>query len=217
MPLFTMVSAGAIQTSIAFLYNLPKPLFNIVFRRLPSKMTKFLQQNMPKYEDMKRVEVVPNNEAQRQTLEEWQKQTGKRAQYKNGEIDFSDVAEHKEKFNDTLDDNIPNTSNPRSKVSKAQDKAAQQMLNSKNGREKIGKYIGKDPKDVTYEDYTCWKDDALNQGTPHHNPKTPHETIDGKEIMWVPKKYHDVAWGGIDHNGGVSMLKSIRNYFELNI
>lgn len=216
LPLFTMASAGAIQTAIAYLYNLPKPIYNIIFKALPNKMINFLQEYMPKYDNIKRGEVVPKNDVQKQTLEEWEKQAGKKAQYKNGEIDYSYVAKHSEKLEGTLDDYIPKSSNPRSKISQAQDRAAHQMLKSKIGREKIGKYVGKEPKDVVYEDYTRWKDDALNKDTPSHNPLTPHETIDGKEIMWVPKKYHDVAWGGIDHTGGVSMLKSIRNYFDLN-
>lgn len=217
LPLFKMASAGAIQKAIAFLYNLPKPLFRFIFKVLPSKMKSFLKEYMPSYEDYSRGNVIPKNDTQKQTLDEWEKQTGKRAKYKNGEIDFSDVAEHKEKLNGTLDDNIPNGANPRAKVSHAQDRAANQMLNSKTGRQKIADYVGKNPKDIKYDDYTSWKDDSLNQGKPNHNPKTPHESIDGREIMWVPKRFHDVAWGGISHNGGVSMLKSIRNYFGLNI
>lgn len=217
LPLFKMVSAGAIQKAIPFLYNLPKPLFNIIFKVLPSKMKSFLKEYMPSYNGYSRGNVIPKNDTQKQTLDEWEKQTGKRAKYKNGEIDFSDVAEHKERLNGTLDNNIPNGANPRANVSHAQDCAANQMLNSKTGREKIAKYLGKNPNDITYEDYTSWKDDSLNQGKPNHNPKTPHESIDGREIMWVPKRFHDVAWGGISHNGGVSMLKSIRTYFGLNI
>lgn len=217
LPLFKMDSAGAIQIGIAFLYNLPKPLFNLIFKALPPKMKTFLDKYMPKYDDLKRGEVVPKNDIQKQTLDDWEKKTGKRAKYKNGEIDFSDVAEYKEKLNGTLDDNIPKGSDPRTKVSKAQDRAAIQMLNRETGRKKIAEYVGKSPKEVTYNDYTSWKDDSLNNGKPNHNPKTPHESIDGTEIMWVPKKFHDVSWGGIDHNGGVSMLKSIRNYFGLNL
>lgn len=217
LPLFKMVSAGAIQKAIAFLYNLPKPLFIFIFKVLPSKMKSFLKEYMPSYEDYSRGNVIPKNDTQKQTLDEWEKQTGKRAKYKNGEIDFSDVAEHKEKLNGSLDDNIPNGTDPRKKVSFAQDRAANQMLNSKTGRVKIANYVGKNPNDIKYEDYTSWKDDSLNQGKPNHNPKTPHESIDGREIMWVPKRFHDVAWGGISHTGGVSMLKSIRNYFGLNI
>ena len=86
------------------------------------------------------------------------------------------------------------------------------MLKSKKGRSIIGRYVGKSPKDITVDDYTCWKDDMLNFGKPNHNPLTPHETIDGKYMQWVPKKYHDVSWGGFFHHGGVSLLKSIRNY-----
>ena len=217
LPLFKMASAGAIQKAIAFLYNLPKPLFRIIFKVLPSKMKSFLKEYMPSYDDYSRGDVIPKNETQKQTLDEMARQTGKKPKYKNGEIDFSDVAEHKEILNGTLDDNIPNGANPRAKVSHAQDRAANQMLNSKTGRQKIADYVGKNPKDIKYDDYTSWKDDSLNQGKPNHNPKTPHESIDGREIMWVPKRFHDVAWGGISHNGGVSMLKSIRNYFGLNI
>lgn len=216
-PLFTMVSAGAIQKAIFFLYNLPKPIFKIIFKSLPLKMTTFLKEYMPKYEDIKRGEVIPKNDIQKRTLDKWQELTGKRAKYKNGEPDFREVAEHIEKLKGSLDDNIPKGSDPRSDVSKAQDRAANQMLNSKMGRKKIADYVGKKPSDITYNDYTSWKDDALNLGKPNHNPKTPHETIDGKYIMWIPKQFHDVSWGGIDHYGGVSMLKSIRNYFDLNI
>ena len=112
----------------------------------------------------------------------------------------------------SLDKNIPETLDPRSKVFKAQEAARDQMLKSKKGRSIIGRYVGKSPKDITVDDYTCWKDDMLNFGKANHNPLTPHETIDGKYMQWVPKKYHDVSWGGVSHSGGVSLLKSIRNY-----
>ena len=217
LPLFKMASAGAIQKGIIDLYNLPKPLFNLIFKFLPSKMQLFLNDYMPKYDQIKRGVVIPKNEAQKQTLQDWKNQTGKNAEYKNGEPDFEPVSEYVQSLDGTLDDNIPKGTDPRKNVSKAQDKAANLMLSSRDGRKKIADYVGKNPKDIDYNDYTCWKDDALNQGKPNHNPKTPHESIDGKKIMWVPKRYHDVAWGGIDHYGGVSMLKSVRNFFGLNV
>ncbi|MBR5436210.1 MAG: VWA domain-containing protein [Muribaculaceae bacterium] len=224
LPLFLKVggaTAGAIQKAIFVLFNMPKPIFNLIFRMLPSKMNTFLREYMPKYDDFKRGKVKHKNEAERKTLEEIKKQTGKDLKYKNGEPDLESVAEHKEKLDGGIDANIPKGKDPRKNVSIVQDKAANQMLNSESGRKKISDYIrkhtGENPKVVTKEHYYKWKDDTYNQGKPWHNPKTPHESIDGKYVMWVPKKYHDVSWGGIGHNGGVSMLKSIRNYFGLNV
>lgn len=220
LPLFLKVggaTAGAIQKAIFVLFNMPKPIFNLIFRILPSKMKTFLREYMPKYEDFKRGKVKPKNEGQRKTLEEIKKQTGKDLKYKNGEPDLESVAEYTVETDGTLDDNIPKGPDPRKNVSVAQDRAANKMLSEKRGRKIIADYNGKNPKDVTMEDYYKWKDDVHNIGKPWHNPKTPHESIDGKKIMWVSKKYHDVSCGGLDHNGGVSMLKSIRNYFGLNV
>lgn len=209
-PLFKMTAASAIQKAIFFLYSLPKPIYDLIYKVLPSKMKMFIKEDMPKYEDLKRGEVLPKNDTEKQILDEYEKQTGKCARYKNGEPDFSPVAEFKVKLKGGLDNNIRKGTELRGYVHEAQVSAANTMLKTRKGRRLIAKYVGKNPKDVIDQDYTCWKDDALN-------PKTPHETIDGKYIMWVPKKYHDVARGGLSHNGGVSMLKSIRNYFGLNI
>ena len=224
LPLFLKVggaTVGAIQKTIFVLFNMPKPIFNLIFRMLPSKMNTFLREYMPKYDDFKRGKVKPKNEAQKEALAEWKRQTGKDAKYKNGEVDFRPVSVHVEKLHGGLDANIPKGKDPRKNVSIVQDKAANQMLNSKSGRKKISDYIrkhtGETPKVLTEEHYSKWKDDAYNQGKPWHNPLTPHESIDGKYIMYVPKKYHDVSCGGLDHNGGVSMLKSIRNYFGVNV
>ena len=211
-PLFIQASAGAIQKAIFLLYNLPKGLFNIVFKILPESMRSFLTEIMPSKEAFKVGKVIPSSEQQSKALEAMQKETGKAMRYKNGEIDFKPVSKFQVKLKGSLDKNIPETLDPRSKVFKAQEAARDQMLKSKKGRKTIGQYVGKSPKDITIDDYTCWKDDMLNFGKPNHNPLTPHETIDGKYMQWVPKKYHDVSWGGVSHSGGVSLLKSIRNY-----
>lgn len=211
-PLFIQASAGAIQKAIFLLYNLPKGLFNIVFKILPESMRSFLTEIMPSKEAFKVGKVIPSSEQQSKALEAMQKETGKAMRYKNGEIDFKPVSKFQVKLKGSLDKNIPETLDPRSKVFKAQEAARDQMLKSKKGRKTIGQYVGKSPKDITVDDYTCWKDDMLNFGKPNHNPLTPHETIDGKYMQWVPKKYHDVSWGGVSHSGGVSLLKSIRNY-----
>jgi hypothetical protein len=84
------------------------------------------------------------------------------------------------------------------------------MLQSADGRKKIAKYLGKSTDNLTLDDFFAWKDDRLNIRKPNHNPFTPHETIDGKYIQFVPKKYHDKDWHGFSHNGGVSLLKQIR-------
>lgn len=211
-PLFFQASAGAMQRAICLLYNLPNGLFNIVFKILPESMRSFLAEAMPKKEVFNVGKVIPSSEQQAKALEAMQKETGKAMRYKNGEIDFKPVSKFQVKLKGSLDKNIPETLDPRSKVFKAQEAARDQMLKSKKGRSIIGQYVGKSPKDITVDDYTCWKDDMLNFGKPNHNPLTPHETIDGKYMQWVPKKYHDVTWGGFFHHGGVSLLKSIRNY-----
>lgn len=218
LPLYAlhkMSSAGAIQKAIFTLYNFPRPLFYFVYNHLPSKMTDYLTQNMPKYEDYCRGKVLDIRN--KETLKMFREQTGKDMVYKNGEPDFTPAAKYKVKLIGGLNRNIPKGSDVRKKVSIAQENAARQMLGEQKGRKIIAGYVGKNPKDVTYEDFTCWKDDAKNIGKPNHTPLTPHETIDGMYIQWIPKKYHDVSWGGISHNGGVSMLKSIRNHFNLNV
>lgn len=211
-PLFILASAGAIQKAIFLLYNLPNGLFNIVFKILPESMRTFLTEIMPSKEAFKVGKVIPSSEQQAKALEAMQKETGKAMRYKNGEIDFKPVSKFQVKLKGSLDKNIPETLDPRSKVFKAQEAARDQMLKSKKGRKTIGQYVGKSTKGITVDDYTCWKDDMLNFGKPNHNPLTPHETIDGRCMQWVPKKYHDVSWGGVSHSGGVSLLKSIRNY-----
>lgn len=211
-PLFIPASAGAIQKAIFLLYNLPNGLFNIVFKILPESMRAFLTEIMPSKEAFKVGKVIPSSEQQAKALEAMQKETGKAMRYKNGEIDFKPVSKFQVKLKGSLDKNIPETLDPRSQVFKAQEAVRDQMLKSKKGRKTIGQYVGKSTKDITVDDYTCWKDDMLNFGKPNHNPLTPHETIDGRYIQWVPKKYHDVSWGGVSHSGGVSLLKSIRNY-----
>ena len=211
-PLFAEAGAGAIQQAIFVLYNLPKGLFDIVFKVLPESMKAFLTEIMPSRDAFKFGEVIPASEQQAKALEAMRQETGKAMRYKNGEIDFSPVSKYKVKLRGSLDKNIPETLDPRAKVFKAQEAARDQMLKSKKGRKTIAQYVGKSPKDVNVDDYTCWKDDMLNFGKPNHNPLTPHETIDGRQMQWVPKKYHDVSWGGVSHSGGVSLLKSIRNY-----
>ncbi len=209
-PLYLMKNAGKLQMSIMFLYNLPKGLFQIVFNTLPQNMQEFLKKNLPSRQNFNFGEVLPQNEQQKSILDEIQKESGKRIKYKNGQIDFSPVSRYTVKLPGSLDKCIPETLNPRDKVCKAQEIAGNLMLKDKKGAKIIANYVGKSPLDINIDDYTCWKDDALNFGKPNHNPLTPHETVDGKYIMYVPKKFHDVNYGGLSHNGGVSLLKAIR-------
>lgn len=212
LPLITLTSPGAMQGAICALYNMPNFLFNIVFKCLPSKLQTFLKTNMPKKSDFKVGKVQAMNVEQQKKLEEIRRKTGKYLRYKYGEVDFTPVAEYQVKLPGSLHDCIPDTLDPRSKVSKAQEIAGKRMLQSADGRKKIAKYLGKSTDNLTLDDFFAWKDDRLNIGKPNHNPFTPHETIDGKYIQFVPKKYHDAGngWYGFSHNGGVSLLKQIR-------
>ena len=214
MPLFVQTSAGAMQKAIFVLYSLPKGVFNVVFKMLPEKVKEFLTGIMPNKDSFNKGKVIPVGEQQQKTLDAMRKETGKVMKYKNGETDFGPVAKYKVRLRGSLDSNIPQTLDPRSKVYKAQEAARDQMLKSKKGRNIIAQYVGKSQSDVNVDDYTCWKDDMLNFGKPSHNPLTPHETIDGRYIMWVPKKYHDASCGGVSHSGGVSLLKSIRIFLS---
>lgn len=212
--LFVQTSAGAMQKAIFILYCLPKGLFNMIYKKLPNDMKTFLTNVMPRKGDINVGEVKPGSEQQAKALDAMRRETGKAMRHKNGEIDFDPVSKFKVKLRGSLDSNIPETLDPRTKVFMAQEAARDQMLKSKKGRKLIAQYVGKSPAEVNIDDYTCWKDDMRNFGKPTHNPLTPHETIDGQYIMWVPKKYHDVSWGGVSHSGGVSLLKSIRNYLN---
>lgn len=208
----SMSSAAAIQASIFALYKFPPFLFKITHKLLSPKTIQFLEQNMPK-EGLKRGVVVPANEKEEKALKLYKNQTGKDMCYKNGEPDFSKAAKYSVRLEGGLDSKIPNGVNTRANVSKAQDWAGRKMLSERRGRKMIADYVGKPLKEVTFEDYTRWKDDALNAGTPNHNPLTPHETIDGKSIMWVPKSIHDV----VHHTGGTAFLKYVREFFNLNV
>lgn len=214
VPLIVQSSAGAIQSAICSIYSLPDFLFNIVFKLLPSNMQNFLIQIMPSKSNFKVGKVKAANKVQQRKLDEIRRNTGKDLRYKYGEVDFTPVAEYQVKLPGSLDKCIPDTLDPRSKVSRAQEIAGNKMLESAKGRKKIARYVGKFPTRLTFDDYIAWKDDRLNIGKPNHNPLTPHETIDGKYIQWVPKKYHDAAngWDGFAHSGGVSLLKYIRTY-----
>lgn len=213
----TRLSAGTIQRLIVLLYSCPKPMYYLIRSLLPSRINTIVDKFMPKYESIKRGVVIPRNDKEEQTLREIKQTYGKKLVYKHGEPDFTPVAEYKVRLKGTLDSNIPHTDKPRQKVSIAQDNAGKQMITSRKGRKIIAKYLHKSIRSITMDDYYQWKDDALNIGTTNHNPKTPHETIDGLYIMWVPKKYHDVSWNGIAHTGGVSMLESIRTGFNKNL
>lgn len=213
----TRLSAGTIQRLIALLYSYPKPLYYLIRSLLPSSFKTTIDKFMPKYEFIKRGIVIPRNDKEERTLREIKQTYGKKLVYKHGEPDFTPIAEYKVRLKGTLDSNIPPTPKPRTKVSIAQDNAGKQMISSRKGKKIIAKYLNKSIRSITMDDYYQWKDDALNIGTTNHNPKTPHETIDGLYIMWVPKKYHDVSWNGIAHTGGVSMLESIRTGFNKNL
>lgn len=223
LPLFLMNSVQGIQKAITILFNLPKPIFNIIGKLLPTKMRDFIfgvngdprTAYMPSYDNYKRGNVQPdpkskNYEKQKQLLDEHKRKTGKSLKYKNGEPDFSDIAEYEQPLKGGLDSNVPQGNKVRPNVHYAQDKAADAMMKSKQGSKVIGDYVGKKPNSITYEDYQSWKEDRLNNGA---NPKTPHEKIDGTGIQWVPTDMHDT----FKHTGGVSMTESIRNFFGLNI
>ena len=215
-PLIIQSSAGAIQKAITFLYGLPNFLHKIIFKMLSKNMQKFLKETMPSKSNMKVGKVKASNVAQQRKLDEIRRITGKDLRYKNGEVDFTPVSAHQVKLPGSLDKCIPETLDPRSKVYKAQELAGNIMLESSEGRKKIARYVGKSQYKLTFDDYTAWKDDRLNIGRHNHNPLTPHETIDGKYIQWVPKKYHDAGngWEGFSHSGGVSLLKNIRTYLS---
>lgn len=215
-PLIFNSSAAAMQSAICWLYNLPKPLHYIIRSLCSFKMKKFLSNNMVSYSDYKRGTFIPNSDQQREAAEAFKKLTGRYPRYKNGEIDFSPIAKHKIKLENGLDNVIPKGKDVRKNVHKAQEYAADQMIKSKEGRKKIADYLGISPDQVKdYEQFRKWKDDELRRGTTSFNPLTPHETSDGREILYVPKRFHDVAWGGISHTGGVSMLSRIREVFDI--
>lgn len=215
MPLVFNTSAAAMQQSIGWLYQLPKPLYKMVKVLSSPKMKKFLDTYIGDYDGIARGEYVPNTPQQEKAVEEFKKITGKYPKYKDGEIDLSPVAKYEVELDGGLDNNIPRGKDVRANVHFAQDKAAEQMLNSPKGRKIIADYHNIPIDDVKYEYYTDWKDDALNRGKPNFNPLTPHETVDGCKILYVPKRFHDVAWGGISHKGGVARLRDIRTFFEL--
>lgn len=213
-PLIINTSAAAMQSSIYWLYNLPKPM-HYFFRSLTSsKMKKFLNEEMVSYKNYKRGKFIPATEQQKEAAEIFKKITGKYPRYKNGEIDFDPVAKFKVPLKKGLDNVIPKGKDVRKNVHKAQEFAADQMINSKEGKKIIAEYNNISPEEVNnYEQYRKWKDDELRRDTPEFDPLTPHETSDGKEILFVPKRLHDVGWGGISHTGGVSMLSRIRDTF----
>lgn len=210
-PLFVQSSAAAIQSSVNWLYELPQWAYYIIYKLLPAKMKEFLKQNMPLYNQYSRGVVKAINPEQQKLLDEHKRITGKSMKYKYGQPDFSDIADYQAKLKGGLDGNIPGGANPRSNVHIAQEKFGQQMVNDSAGRQKIADYMGKNPNDITLDDFWAYKDNAL--GKPNHGPFTPHETIDGKGIQLVPTNFHEA----FRHSGGVSMLKSIRTYFSLNV
>jgi len=69
-------TAGAIQKAIFVLFNMPKPIFNLIFRILPSKMKSYIVENMPKCDNIKRGADKSNNEALRKVHEEIKEKTG---------------------------------------------------------------------------------------------------------------------------------------------
>lgn len=210
LALFLQKSVPLIQRAIPKLYALPKWLFNLIFKLLPEKMKKFLQENMPQYDNYKRGDVKPSGDTEAKTLEDIKNKTGHTLKYNGGEPDFEPISDAKIELDGGLDNNIPKDSDPRKAVSIAQDNAARKLLSTESGRQKIADYVGKSPADINpndLSDYYSWKDDSLGK---RGYPLTPHETIDGKNMLWVNKNWHDVSWGGIHHNGGVSMLRSIR-------
>ena len=207
-PLFALKSVAAVQRAVFFLFRLPKPLYNIVVKLLPSKLTEYLKGNFPTYDNFNRGKVNPSNEQQKEILDKFRKETGKDMYYKNGELDFGPVAKYKVKLRGGLDAYIPEGKAARDNVGKkAQEPAMKQMLKQKKGRKLIADYVGKNPKDVSDTDFISWKDDSLNIGKPNHNPLVPHETNDGRYIYYVPKMYHNPV---MRHTGGVSMLEQIR-------
>lgn len=210
-PLFAQSNAAAIQSSVNWLYELPQWAYNIIHKLLPANMKTFMKENMLAYEQYNRGLVKAVNPEQQKLLEEFKRKTGKPMKYKYGQPDFSDIADFQAELKGGLDGNIPNGANPRSNVHLAQEEFGRQMVKDAVGRQKIADYMGKNPNDITLDDFWAYKDNAL--GKPNHGPFTPHETIDGKSIQLVPTNFHEA----FRHNGGVSMLKSIRTYFNINV
>lgn len=204
IPLRSMSSAALIQRAIIILYSLPEFLFKSIVSILPDKVKEFLSKNVPSYNLLDRGCVVPNNDIQKLLLEEHLTLTGKNLKYRGGEPDFSDISEYSSKLPGGLDNNIPKGSNVRQNVHLAQEKAGEIMLSDRKGRSILATHSNKNSKDVTMDDFWNWKNDPAN-------PKVPHESIDGTSIQFVPKRFHE----GFRHTGGVSMLTSIRNHFNI--
>ena len=199
-----MSSAALIQRAIIILYSLPEFIFKFIVSILPDKVNEFLSKNVPSYNILDRGCVVPNNDIQKLLLEEHLTLTGKNLKYRGGQPDFSDISEYSSKLPGGLDNNIPKGSNVRQNVHLAQEKAGEIMLSDRKGRSILARHSNKNSKDVTMDDFWNWKNDPAN-------PKVPHESIDGTSIQFVPKRFHE----GFRHTGGVSMLTSIRNHFNI--
>lgn len=206
------------QRLLPRLYDLPPVLFHISYFFLPKKIKTFLKDD--------KVGWLPHDSWNKGTVNLSFKDSLKsifngksgilKLKYKHGEIDFEPVALGKVKLPYCrLHGCIPKDAiDPRPKVWKAQEIAAEKFIKSKKGKRIIANYVGKNKKEIDIYDFTAWKDDSKNQGKKNHNPLTPHETSDGTYILYVPKKYHDVAWGGLSHNGGVHYLKKFRTYVD---
>lgn len=203
----TKYSASSVQKTVSWILGRKKWQYNILYKIATKRMKLFWDNCIPKYDNIKRGKVIANNAEQKSLLEEYKKETGKDLRYKNGEPDFSKVS-IAVKLTGGLD-SVMKGKDPRSNVHKAQDSAGEKLIKSKKGKV-IANYVNKKRKDLTMDDYYAWKDNRLNKLG--HEARTPHETLDGKEIQYPPTKYHKA----FPHTGGVSMNKSIRDYFPCN-
>lgn len=202
-PAYIQTSAPKLLNIIHWMYTLPKPFFKIIYSILPKNLKAFLREYYPNYDDFRRGPCEPRNDKQRQMIEKYGP-----IKYKDGEPDFSPYAKGEANFPDGIGKYMdPN--NPAIDRSSVQDEAGRRMLNNPKMKRIISDYHKKSAKDLTMQDYYDWKDDVLNRGKPNFNPLVPHETPDGKSVIYVPQDLHDA----FRHSGGISRIRDIRRAF----
>lgn len=202
-PAFAQTSAPILLNIIHGMYSLPKPFFKVIYSILPKNFKEFLRNFYPNYDDFRRGPCEPRNDKQHQMIDKYGP-----LKYKDGEPDFSPYAKGEAYFPEGIGKYMdPNR--PASDRSSVQDEAGRRMLNNPKMKRIISDYHKKSVKDLTMQDYYDWKDDVLNRGKPNFNPLVPHETPDGKRVIYVPQDLHDA----FRHSGGISRIRDIRNAF----